>query len=75
MLTAEQFLGSIEAFLVKNEMSASAFGRAAIGDPNFVGDLRAGRMPNLRIVRRVDDFIAKKSPENVPAEQPAEAAE
>jgi len=44
-------------------MSASAFGRAAVGDPNLVGDLRGGegkeqRMPSLRLVERVHKFMA-----------------
>lgn len=62
MLTAETFLAEIDRFLTRTSMSASAFGRAAVGDPNFVGDLRAGRMPNLRLVAKVNDFIQSQSP-------------
>ncbi len=54
---AQTFLGEIEAFLERSGMSATAFGRSALNDPNFVHDLRAGRMPNLGLVGRVHDFI------------------
>ena len=32
---AENFLSEIDSFLKRKEMSASAFGRAALNDPNF----------------------------------------
>lgn len=54
---AQTFLQDIEAFLERSKMTASAFGRAAVNDPNFVGDLRLGRMPNLGLVDRVNKFI------------------
>lgn len=60
MLTHETFVSEIEAFLKRSRMSASAFGRSAVGDPNFVGDLRAGRAPNLRLVEKVSEFIAAR---------------
>lgn len=44
-------------------MSPTAFGRAAVGDPNLVGDLRNGRMPSLRLVARVSKFIAEHDAE------------
>lgn len=55
--SAQSFLSDIEAFLERTKMTASAFGRAAVNDPNFVGDLRGGRMPNLGLVDRVHQFI------------------
>ena len=58
MLTSEQFVAEIDAFLAHSGMSASAFGRAAVNDPNFVGDIRGGgRMPGLRLVEKVALFI------------------
>jgi hypothetical protein len=60
MLTAQDFLTEIDNFLTASKMAPSAFGRAAVGDPNFVGDLRAGRMPNLRIVGRVSEYITRE---------------
>lgn len=57
MAAAQQFIEKIDAFLAETGMSPSLFGRLAVGDPNFVGDLHAGRMPSLRLVERVDEFI------------------
>jgi hypothetical protein len=54
----QTFLREIEAFLSKSGMSASRFGKEALGDPSFINDLRNGRMPNLRLVHRVNGFIA-----------------
>jgi hypothetical protein len=54
---AERFLSEIDAFLTRKGMTPSAFGKAALNDPNFVADLRAGRMPNLGLVERVHTFI------------------
>lgn len=42
-------------------LSATAFGRLALKDPNFVGDLRAGRKPNLGVVERVQNFMAAQT--------------
>lgn len=65
MLTAKSFLAQIEAFLERQGMSATAFGSEAVKDPNFVSDLRAGRMPSLRLVERVDEFMrAHKRPKS-----------
>ena len=57
MTLAEAFLLEIERFLERSGMSATAFGLAAVNDPNFVGDLRNGRKPNLGVVDRVHEFI------------------
>lgn len=57
MTHAEQFLAEIDAFLERTGMSASAFGKSALNDPNFVSDVRGGRMPNLGLVDRVHEFI------------------
>ena len=38
--SATAFLAEIEAFLARERVSSSTFGRAAVGDPNFVRDLR-----------------------------------
>lgn len=70
MLTAEAFLSDVEAYLKQAGMSATAFGHAALKDPNFVHDLRQGRKPNLGIVERVYIFMN----ENGDAAQGAEDA-
>jgi len=57
--SATAFLAEIEAFLRGAGMSPSGFGRAALGDPNFVRDLRGGRAPSLRLVDRARAFMAQ----------------
>lgn len=36
------------------------FGREALGDPRFVGDLKRGREPGPAVVARVEAFIANR---------------
>lgn len=43
----------IERFLVRTRMRATRFGREAMRDPRFVFDLRQGRTPKPRTVKRV----------------------
>lgn len=62
---AQTFIDEIDAFLKSSGMTASAFGRQAVNDPNFVGDIRKGRMPNLGLVARVQKFIEANSDEQV----------
>jgi hypothetical protein len=49
---------AIEVFLRKSGMTATRFGRDAVGDPRLVHDLRNGRSPGLRMQRRIMNFIA-----------------
>lgn len=74
MLTAASFLAQIEAFLERQGMSATAFGSEAVKDPNFVSDLRAGRMPSLRLVERVDEFMRSYRKPNVAQSAEARAS-
>ena len=59
MSRTEAFLAEIERFLAETGMNATAFGRAAANDPNFVGDLRNGRKPNFGTADRVDEFMRR----------------
>lgn len=61
MTAAESFLAEIDAYLSQSGTSATAFGKEVVGDPCFVGDLRAGRMPGLRLVEKVQKHIAAKT--------------
>jgi hypothetical protein len=56
--SATAFLAEIDAFLARERVSSSTFGRAAVGDPNFVRDLRDGRAPGLRLVDRARAYMA-----------------
>lgn len=50
-------LAMIEAHRAKSGVSETAFGTLAVGDPNFIRNLRAGREPRRKTVQRVLDFI------------------
>jgi 2,4-dienoyl-CoA reductase-like NADH-dependent reductase (Old Yellow Enzyme family) len=50
-------LRDVEQFLNKQNVSAARFGRDAMGDPRFVFDLRRGREPRARTVRRVQAYL------------------
>jgi len=60
MMTHEAFLSDIEVFLASTGMGAARFGKEAIGDPNFVRNLRDGRSPSLKTAERVMSFIAER---------------
>lgn len=51
-------LAIVEAFIASSGMSKSSFGVAAMGDPCFVDQLREGREPRRRTIRRVMEYIA-----------------
>lgn len=49
----------VEAFLRESDMPPTVFGRAAIGDPRLVADLRDGRETGLKVTCRVEHFMNK----------------
>jgi hypothetical protein len=53
-----ELLEQIEAYLAASQTSASTFGRRAVGDPRFVVDMRAGRVPRRRTQERVARYLA-----------------
>jgi hypothetical protein len=53
-------LMQIDEHLRQTKMPESRFGREAIGDPNFVADLRDGRRPRPTTARRVLAHIARQ---------------
>lgn len=53
-------LREIESFLQASRMPPARFGREAVGDSRFVFDLRDGRTPRARTVRRVNAYIRDK---------------
>jgi hypothetical protein len=58
---AETFKAEVEAFLKRSQMKPTTFGKSAVGDPNFVRDLRKGPKPNLGLVDRVHEFIRSQA--------------
>ena len=58
---AQDFSDELAAFLAATGITASGFGRRALGDPNFVFELQAGRSPNLRTLARARGFMARET--------------
>jgi len=56
-------LHHIERHLRRTKMSTTRFGRDALGDPNFISDLRDGREPRRATVLRVAAFIDEREQE------------
>lgn len=54
-------LRKIQKFLKHSGMPPTKFGRLAVRDPRLVGDLRNGREPGARMVRRIETFLAEHS--------------
>lgn len=50
-------LRRIERYLKDRRMPPTRFGRDAAGDPNFVFDLRDGRDPRERTVKRINAWL------------------
>jgi len=51
----------IERFCARKRMMDSAFGRLAMGDPNFVSDLkRGGRSPTTRTIEKAERYMNKE---------------
>lgn len=49
----------IEKFLRETDMPWTRFGRLAVHDPRFVGDLRNGRIPRPETAKRAERFMAE----------------
>ncbi|WP_114952230.1 hypothetical protein [Sphingosinicella terrae] len=56
-------LQRIEAYLRQSRMPPTRFGRDALGDPNFLFNLRDGREPRPATVRRVLAFMESHAPD------------
>ncbi len=53
----ETLLSEIDLFLERTGTTPTTFGKVAMGDPNFVRNLRAGREPRFSTARRALEFI------------------
>src|SRR5579871_3977225 len=60
--SATAFLGEIEQFLARSATDPSTLGKNALGDPNFVFDLRNGRSPSTRTIDKVRSWISAQAP-------------
>ena len=66
---AQSFLSEIERFLEGTGLEPTSLGKQALGDPNFVFDLRKGRSPSTRTVDKVRAWMAQQSSAARPARQ------
>jgi hypothetical protein len=53
----DDILSEVAVFLSAQGMKDSRFGREAVGDPTFVGTLRAGREPRRATVEKVRRYM------------------
>lgn len=51
-------LHRIDRYLKETAMAPTRFGRLAVRDPRLVHDLKRGREPGPRMVRRIEAFLA-----------------
>lgn len=65
-----KLLDRIECHLRESRMSATRFGRRAVGDPRVVLDLRLGRRPRRRTIEKVETYLASYAKPTVPREDP-----
>lgn len=56
----ENFLDEVEVYLDKSKLPPTTFGKQAVGDPQFVFDLRKGREPRSRTVDKVRAFMRER---------------
>jgi hypothetical protein len=52
-----ELLERIERYLKEYDVSATRFGRRALGDPRFVLELRKGRIPRPRTIARLESYL------------------
>jgi len=62
MIEPNAFKAEIEAFIKKHGIAATRFGKEAVGDPEFVFDIREGRSPSWRTAERVKAFMSDFRP-------------
>ncbi len=60
--TADQFLSDINAFLDSTGLEPTSLGKQALGDPNFVFDLKKGRSPSSKTMDKVRDWMTSQGP-------------
>lgn len=51
----EQIIREVDDFLYESEIPPAIFGRDALGDSNFVGELRQGRDLRVSTIERLRD--------------------
>jgi 2,4-dienoyl-CoA reductase-like NADH-dependent reductase (Old Yellow Enzyme family) len=66
----DPILPAVEAFLAREGVSPTSFGKSAVNDPAFVHDLREGRELRKKTRDKVFAFLAHpKFPKRTPTEE------
>lgn len=52
-MTTNEFLKKVERFIAEKGLTPTAFGRLYAGDPNFIFDIRSGRVPRKKKIAAV----------------------
>ena len=60
MTLEDQFISRVSAFLGRSDLSPTAFGQKAVGDPNLMRQIARGRSPSLRTADRILAFISER---------------
>jgi hypothetical protein len=60
-------LRRVEAELRRSGVTASRFGRDAVGDPRLVHDMRRGRRPGERLSAQVNAYMAALAANDIDA--------
>lgn len=56
-------LGAVRRYMDRTGMTATALGKAAVGDPRIIHDLRSGRIPRAKMQARILTYMeANASP-------------
>jgi len=56
------FRTRIEDYLANSDISPTALGKRALGDPSFVINIRAGREPRIKTLTRVSAWMDENPP-------------
>ena len=56
-------VAQIDAFLSRQGMKPSRLGRDAFGEPQFVSQVRAGRVPGLSTLLKLSEFMRRRDEE------------
>lgn len=67
LINDAEMLERIEAFCQQHSLGTAAFGRASIGDPSLVTNLRGKRSLTLKTANRIAAFMASYEAEQADA--------
>lgn len=56
----EEVVAQIDAFLSRQRMKPSRLGRDAFGEPQFVKEIKEGRMPGLATLLKLSAFMRQR---------------